>query len=992
MLLFPAFRQKSTVSGSGSLDWLLFSFSVGVVPLLILLLTVYAFVTFDDQFARNPPTKLELHTISDAEQRLTPSEATRQLAAVPAQLDSHTHLQETPFWFSFAVPANIKNDSTVIEMPSRHAQKIACWDGTRLMGTADRGHSSGLIKPLKAGFAITLGVMTLPRAIVCKGFYSGPARITVQQWPAFDADQSENEFHRGIGLLEGGLLMLTVFVLVAALINREWMYVLFAVWLFGNLRLGANSMGWDAQWVTIVLPNEWMPLLRKLTFAIYYVVTFALFSMLFKAELKQIGQAWILRIGQCLALIVFGAALLLPYAQFLLVLWSLTALGMVILVTLLLRILILTHSRVALWYSASLAVVLFATFDEVIAAAFGIRAWSGVLNSVSAALLSSLMAAFAIAEQMRVERHARVLVEAELRSTYEVTPIGLFTLDREGNFIRSNPAVEKMLGLDLLTNKMKRWSEYFEHGAWDKLQHIAAEKSAGGAEIRAAASTGNAVSDANVYLVTATVSGGRIEGSLQDATERSLAVQRLRFLAENDSLTSVLNRRGIEKMLEKSISAQSDARPLALAYLDLDRFKLINDLFGHHAGDEVLKQLCLRIKEVLHEDHDIGRIGGDEFVILLRDAGIAHATDVCRNIIQKIGIEPYHIGTRAFQVKGSIGLIEVAAKMRVQDAISAADRACREAKKAHSEHIVVYQKNAAAFQDRLDELDLIEKLGGEFLPPGLFIEMQPIMSLREPEKSLNFEVLLRLREADNSIVSATKIIAAAEENGSIATIDKWVLSSVLAWLSTHHQQLPRTRFVCVNLSGGSLNDEKFIQDIFQILERYQHIVSLLCIEITESVALHDLDHTRSFIDRLQRLGAKVALDDFGAGYTSFTYLKELSADALKIDGAFIQGMTAHPANEAIVEAIVELAHNLGMKSIAEWVEDCSVIEALSKLGVDYVQGYVVAKPQSPERILLAHSAASFIEDPALVKFIQDRSSAYSDAWDDSLTMTSPNWH
>ena len=143
---------------------------------------------------------------------------------------------------------------------------------------------------------------------------------------------------------------------------------------------------------------------------------------------------------------------------------------------------------------------------------------------------------------------------------------------------------------------------------------------------------------------------------------------------------------------------------------------------------------------------------------------------------------------------------------------------------------------------------------------------------------------------------------------------------------------------------------------------------------------------------LARLGAKVALDDFGAGYTSFTYLKELSADALKIDGAFIQGMTAHPANEAIVEAIVELAHNLGMKSIAEWVEDCSVIEALSKLGVDYVQGYVVARPQSPERILLAHSAASFIEDPALLKFIQDRSNAYSDVWDDNLTMASPNWH
>jgi EAL domain-containing protein (putative c-di-GMP-specific phosphodiesterase class I) len=250
--------------------------------------------------------------------------------------------------------------------------------------------------------------------------------------------------------------------------------------------------------------------------------------------------------------------------------------------------------------------------------------------------------------------------------------------------------------------------------------------------------------------------------------------------------------------------------------------------------------------------------------------------------------------------------------------------------------------------------------------------MQPIMSLREPEESLNFEVLLRLRDADNRVVPATKVIAAAEENGNIGEIDRWVMSTVLDWLTKHHSQLTRTKFVCVNLSGASLNDEKFVQDIFTILHRHLPVVPLLCIEITESVALRDLEHTSRFIDRLQALGAKVALDDFGAGYTSFTYLKSLSADALKIDGAFIQSMNTHPANEAIVEAIVELARNLGMKSIAEWVEDCAMIETLEKLGVDYVQGYIVAVPQAPDSILAAHSVASFITDAGLLRYVANR--------------------
>jgi EAL domain-containing protein (putative c-di-GMP-specific phosphodiesterase class I) len=181
--------------------------------------------------------------------------------------------------------------------------------------------------------------------------------------------------------------------------------------------------------------------------------------------------------------------------------------------------------------------------------------------------------------------------------------------------------------------------------------------------------------------------------------------------------------------------------------------------------------------------------------------------------------------------------------------------------------------------------------------------------------------------------------------------------------------MKRTKFVCMNLSGASLNDEKFLGEVYALLEQNLHLVSQLCLEITESVALHDLKNTRRFVDKVRGYGAKVALDDFGAGYTSFSYLKEFTTDLLKIDGSFIVNMNQHPANIAIVEAIVSLAKNLGMKVIAEWAEDTATVQTLTEIGVDYVQGYVVARPQHPDKLLSAESSASFIQDVDLAEYM-----------------------
>jgi diguanylate cyclase (GGDEF)-like protein len=576
------------------------------------------------------------------------------------------------------------------------------------------------------------------------------------------------------------------------------------------------------------------------------------------------------------------------------------------------------------------------------------------------------MAALAIAAQMREERRERVRAQAELRGTYEALPIGLFTASLAGNFLQLNPAQISMLGrAEDSQADGRRWQDYFSDESWNFLRLAAS--GGGDLEIHGRQDTGLAN---KTFHVKATVSGDRIEGSMQDVTDRAKATERLEYLAEYDPLTNVLNRRGIEKALDVATRDLAGQRPLAIAYLDLDRFKLINDLYGHTTGDEVLREICGRIKAELSADHQIGRVGGDEFVVVFHNTAIEAATATCRRMIGAIEDEPCHIGDKAFQVKGSIGLIEVVDGTIIRDVVSIADNACREAKR-NPTSLVVYERGARAFRERAEELALIGRFGVGRVPDGLFLNMQPIMSLTAPFDSLNFEVLLRLREADNSVTPAGKVISAAENNGRISLIDRWVLSTTLKWLADNRERLPKTRFVCINLSGGSLNDEKFIRDAFAMVAEAGSIASMLCFEITESVALHDLGNTNRFIDTVRSFGAKVALDDFGAGYTSFSYLKELAAEAVKIDGAFVRDVNSHPANLAIVEAIAELSHNLGMKTIAEWAEDAATVAVLKEVGVDYVQGYAVARPMSPERILSADSCAALIEDPQVARLVWD---------------------
>ena len=952
------------------LDRFLYLLSTYALPVLILLGSFAALFFWNNFYPAPDASPLQARFVSEDSSALTPQQALAKLEGRDWLTHQDTKLSEAPFWFTFTAKAGSSTEAVTVELPSRHTMAATCWSTqpVKLLGSGDRVKTAGAMDSTKAGFSLSLGRIASDQQVLCRATSVGPARLSVVAWPASQLALASEEFHRNSGLLDGGLIVLALFVLVTALINRESNYLLFAAWLIVNLRMGALSAGWDAQWLGHAVPQEWLLSGRLVTTAVYYVVTVTLFKALFREDLAKVGYATLLRVTQftCLPLLLLSVTL--PYKSYLPFLWVFTGLSIAVLVFYLLVIIVKTRSQVAMWYGASIAITLFASLYEVLSAALGIKGMIGAVNSVTAALASSLLASLAIAAQMRQEHQQRLAAQAELQHTFDAIPVGLFTLDLRGRFMSANPALRIMLGDIVLERGKDSWQRHFSGGAWTQLHHLVHTENHGELELTGkSALIGGA--EPKRFLVRATLARGKIEGSLQDVTEKSKATEGLLFLVNNDPLTRVFNRRGIEIALNGAMVQLADGKPVALAYLDLDRFKLINDLYGHNVGDTVLIEVCDRVKGMISGSVQFGRVGGDEFVLVFSDTNIAAAAQICRGIVEKLGSSPYVVGELAFHVRGSIGLIEIGSGMKMKDAVSTADRACREAKTGNCDGLVVYEKTAKAFLQHEAELKLVEVLASDTATQGLFLVMQPIMSLIAPHESLNFEVLLRMRGKDGLLIPTDRLIKAGENSGRMGMIDRWVLSTTLAWLNQNYGVMKHTRFVCMNLSGASLNDEKFMQDVYKMLETNNHIVSHLCLEITESVALHDLENTKRFVEKVRGYGAKVALDDFGAGYTSFSYLKELTADLLKIDGSFIVDMNRHPANVAIVEAIVSLAKNLGMKTIAEWAEDAATVQTLVDIGVDYVQGYVVARPQMPAMMLTAASSASFIEDPELAMYV-----------------------
>jgi diguanylate cyclase (GGDEF)-like protein len=892
----------------------------------------------------------------------------KALESQPQALSVETHRSIRPFWFLVSLPASVAGSSAVIDFPSRHAMDLACWNPSSgdSLGRANFSSVEGQLERSRAGFAWVVPDGYAAKSVLCRSSFRGPAKVFAQSWTR-EGLAKARVTHKKTGIvIEGAIGVLAVFMLLTALVNSSALYLAFVGGLLLNMRMAALSVGTDFHFLGSDIPPEFLTPMRQWTLCLYFANTVGLFTVLFKEELRGIRTRWPLSVHQGLAVLLIIAAPFATYESILPVLWVATFTVVAVMVGYLVVILRRTKSRVAAWYGASIMVTLISTLNEVVIAATGQRVLQSGLNSVTAAIGSALLASAAVAEHMRTHRLQNQRAQRLLEAAYQDSPIGLFSVGEGTHITKTNPAFQAMVQT-MDVPEVSTLSDLFDVGVVRQISALHQALKGGNLELQTSVRGEDARATRWFSIRASTVDGRIIECSLQDITERVSATERLEFLASHDPLTGCLNLRGLGL---KAGAAQQ--RPVALAYFDLDRFKLINDLYGHTAGDLVLKQVAERMRRVLQPGDLLARIGGDEFVVVFYQGNMPECEVKCNTITTLIGSAPFQIESQSFALDVSAGLVgtDQFKNSELKDIVSAADTLCRMAKKRSHQRMVVMQSGDRFFQQHQDELDLINCLERGETPEGLFLMMQPEVSLSRPFDSLNFEMLVRLRKADGTIVPAGTIIEAAEAHGKTAIIDRWVVNTAIRWLEAHTHALRNTHFVGVNLSGGSLNDEQFTEELFALFKQHPVALEKICIEITETVAITDMRNMQRFIDRVRSMGGKVALDDFGAGYSSFGYLKGLSVDSLKLDGSLVRDAVRSQAGQAIIVAIAGLVSSLGMKSVGEFAEDLPTIKVLYEAGIDYAQGYGISKPVEGERILAARSGADFIEDPEILDFFR----------------------
>lgn len=433
---------------------------------------------------------------------------------------------------------------------------------------------------------------------------------------------------------------------------------------------------------------------------------------------------------------------------------------------------------------------------------------------------------------------------------------------------------------------------------------------------------------------------------------RKLARQ-LSFQASHDALTGLFNRREFEQQLQQTINNEcSDPQQHALCYLDLDQFKVVNDTCGHIAGDELLRQLAGLLHGEVRESDILARLGGDEFGILLKGCGLPRAQRIAEDLRSRVKDFRFVWQDHSFEIGVSIGLAAVNAGTRnIADVMSVADVACYAAKDLGRNRVHVYQPDDSELKQRRGEMRWVSRLHKAIDENRFVLYYQPIVPvLPGAAGALHFEVLIRLRDELGKEVPPMAFIPAAERYNLMPSIDRWVVRNTLQYL----RALPDTagQWLCVmNLSGQSVCDDQFLDYILDQLQSAEINPRQLCFEITETAAIANLRHAAHFMAELKAIGCRFALDDFGSGLSSFAYLKNLRVDFLKIDGGFVKDMVDDPIDCAMVEAITQIGHVMGIQTIAEFVESDTILAALGRLGVDYAQGYWVAAPRPLDDLL-----------------------------------------
>lgn len=437
-----------------------------------------------------------------------------------------------------------------------------------------------------------------------------------------------------------------------------------------------------------------------------------------------------------------------------------------------------------------------------------------------------------------------------------------------------------------------------------------------------------------------------ISGTIDNVTSRKKAQNDLEYLAMHDGLTGLYNRLYFETELKQFAATASRGNgPHSLLYLDLDRFKVINDTLGHHHGDVVLRNISELINSRLRESDFLARIGGDEFALLFPNTNQTTALTLATNICKLLDDYQCRIEGQVFKVNCSIGIAEIDGEEfsgdehAAEEYMKRADIALYAAKKQGRNLAHIYSKHDSLSKDLQASLEWVRTLHQAVADDNLVLHFQPIINIATQEVAY-YEALVRL-ELDGKIIQPGEFIPALEREGDMSLLDRQVISKAIHYLA-HHSELKK---IAINLSAQGFSDDRLVPLIEDKLNKYQVNGNRIIFELTESDSLSNITATQKMIEKLSALGCAFSIDDFGTGFSTFSYLKQLPAQSVKIDGSFIVDLATNPVDLALVKAIYEVATALGKKTVAEFVENEETLKILADIGVTYAQGYHLGKPK-----------------------------------------------
>jgi diguanylate cyclase (GGDEF)-like protein/PAS domain S-box-containing protein len=526
----------------------------------------------------------------------------------------------------------------------------------------------------------------------------------------------------------------------------------------------------------------------------------------------------------------------------------------------------------------------------------------------------------------------------------------VITSDDNGNVLYMNKAAERLTGVDAAEAAGKTMQSLFHLMSEDKTTHINSVwltdttsnieevllERADGQEFVISKSTSSLHDINGVLFGNVTV--------LHDVTMLRALSNQLSYQARYDSLTGLVNRYEFDRKTQATIEdSLTGNRVHCLAYIDLDKFKVVNDTCGHMAGDLLLKQLSAHIKSKVRNSDTLARLGGDEFAILLMGCTLDKAKEIVENVLRAVQEYRFTFEGKVFKVGASIGLTEISPSkaLTISELLATVDSACYAAKSEGGNRINVYHPGDSHMKERINQLEWVSRINVGLEKNQFVLYMQPFKSLNNKEK--HCELLIRMQGDNDTLYPPGAFLPAAERYHLMPQIDRWVVNEALSVIASRGAGFD---YVCaINLSGQSLSQHGFLEYVVNKIEQHGVDTRRLCFEITETTVITNLDKARQFMHALRAVGCRFSLDDFGSGLSSFAYLKNLEVDFLKIDGMFVKSIVNNKIDHAMVESINNIGHVMGLQTIAEFAENADIIDMLKIIGVDYAQGYGVEMPK-----------------------------------------------